>query len=198
MLALNSGAGAQPQLQPSTPRPEFDQVQIKATDLGNRLYMLEGEGGNIVVAVTDQGVIMVDDQFAPLHDKTKAAVARITNQPIRYLILTRFHRDNTGGNEAFAKDGATIVAQENVQARSRASQQERAYQECVGARARFCTAAPDLQGQDDGAAREPHGGAQTSGCHRDGDTTVYFPGGQCVGHRRHRDVRPLSQYRRTL
>ena len=114
MFALGPAAVAQPQFQPSTPRPEFDQVQIKTTDLGNRLFMLEGEGGNIVVAETGEGVIMVDDQFAPLHDKIKAAVAKITKQPIRYLILTHFHRDHTGGNEAFAKDGATIVAQESV------------------------------------------------------------------------------------
>jgi glyoxylase-like metal-dependent hydrolase (beta-lactamase superfamily II) len=117
MFALGASALAQPQFQPATPRPEFDTVQIKTTDLGNRLYMLEGEGGNIVVAATDEGVIMVDDQFAPLHDKIRAAVAKITDKPIRYLILTHFHRDHTGGDEAFAKDGATIVAQENVKLR---------------------------------------------------------------------------------
>jgi glyoxylase-like metal-dependent hydrolase (beta-lactamase superfamily II) len=59
---------------------------------------------------------MVDDQFAPLHDKIKAAIAKISTQPIRSLILTHFHRDHTGGNEAFAKDGATIIAHESVKA----------------------------------------------------------------------------------
>src|SRR5882672_809326 len=114
---LVSNAQAQTQLQPSTARPEFETVQIKTTDLGNRTFMLEGEGGNIVVAVADDGVIMVDDQFAPLHDKIKAAIAKITPLPIRYLIVTHFHRDHTGGNEAFAKDGAIIVAQESVKTR---------------------------------------------------------------------------------
>ncbi len=102
------------QNQPLAPAPDFDKVVIKTTDLGNRTYMLEGEGGNITVAVADDGVIMVDSQFAPLHDKIKAAIAALTRQPIRYLIITHFHRDHTGGNEAFGKDGATIVAHESV------------------------------------------------------------------------------------
>jgi cyclase len=103
-------------LQPLAPAPDFDKVVIKTTDLGNNTYMLEGEGGNITVAVANDGVIMVDSQFAPLHDKIKAAIAAITSQPIRYLLITHFHRDHTGGNEAFGKDGATIVAHENVKA----------------------------------------------------------------------------------
>jgi len=112
------GTQAHPQqLQPLAPAPDFDKVVIKTTDLGNKTYMLEGEGGNITVAVANDGVIMVDSQFAPLHDKIKAAVAAITSQPIRYLLITHFHRDHTGGNEAFGKDGATIVAHENVKAR---------------------------------------------------------------------------------
>src|SRR5215475_6329264 len=112
---LNAHALAQ-QNQPLAPAPDFDKVVIKTTDLGNKTYMLEGEGGNITVAVANDGVIMVDSQFAPLHDKIKAAIAAITSQPIRYLLITHFHRDHTGGNEAFGKDGATIVAHENVKA----------------------------------------------------------------------------------
>jgi len=112
---LNAHALAQ-QNQPLAPAPDFDKVVIKTTDLGNKTYMLEGEGGNITVAVANDGVIMVDSQFAPLHDKIKAAIAAISSQPIRYLLITHFHRDHTGGNEAFGKDGATIVAHENVKA----------------------------------------------------------------------------------
>jgi cyclase len=116
IVALGAMAQAQ-QLQPLAPAPDFDKVTIKPVDLGNRTYMLEGEGGNITVAVADDGVIMVDSQFAPLYGKIKAAIARLTRQPIRYLIITHFHRDHTGGAEAFGKDGAIIVAHENVRTR---------------------------------------------------------------------------------
>jgi cyclase len=94
--------------------PDFSKVTIKTTDLGNRTYMLEGFGGNITVAVGDDGVIMVDSQYAPLHDKIKAAIADVTPQPVKYLVNTHHHGDHTGGNGLFAKDGVTIVAHENV------------------------------------------------------------------------------------
>jgi glyoxylase-like metal-dependent hydrolase (beta-lactamase superfamily II) len=96
---------------------DFSKVEIKTTDLGHRTYMLEGMGGNITVAVAGDGVIMVDGEFAPLHDKIKAAIAAITNEPVRYLVNTHFHGDHTGGNAPFAKDGAVVVAQVNVKKR---------------------------------------------------------------------------------
>ncbi len=96
---------------------DYSKVEIKTTDLGHQTYMLEGQGGNITVAVGGDGIIMVDSQFAPLHDKIKAAIAAISNRPIRYLVNTHFHGDHTGGNAGFAKDGATVVAQVNVKNR---------------------------------------------------------------------------------
>jgi len=117
LLAPAAVAQAQPCL-PPTPVPDFDNAVIRTTDLGNRIYMLEGVsgtvGGNVVVAVGDDGVIMVDDMFPQMYGKIKAAIAAITPQPVRYLVNTHFHRDHTGGNEAFAKDGAVIVAHENL------------------------------------------------------------------------------------
>jgi glyoxylase-like metal-dependent hydrolase (beta-lactamase superfamily II) len=71
--------------------------------------MLEGAGGNVTVIAGDDGVIMVDSQFAPMHDKLKAAVAGLTPQPIRYLVDTHLHGDHTGGNALFAADGAIVV-----------------------------------------------------------------------------------------
>jgi cyclase len=129
LMALSASAIAQqapPAAAPSTsappaaaapPPPDFSKVEIKTTDLGDHVYMLEGQGGNITVAVARDGIIMVDGQFAPLHDKIKAAVGVISNLPVKYLINTHYHGDHTGGNESFAKDGVTVVAQDNVKTR---------------------------------------------------------------------------------
>jgi cyclase len=89
---------------------DWDKVQIKTTDLGNNTYMLEGQGGNITVAVGNDGIIMVDTQFAPLSDKIKAAIKTISPLPIKYVINTHFHGDHTGGNANFQKDGAIVIA----------------------------------------------------------------------------------------
>jgi cyclase len=97
--------------------PDFSKVEIKTTDLGHNTYMLEGMGGNITVAVGQDGIIMVDGEFAPLHDKIKAAIAKLSSAPIKYLINTHYHGDHSGGNSPFAKDGAVVVAQDNVKKR---------------------------------------------------------------------------------
>src|SRR3989442_8268844 len=86
-LLLAANAQAQ-QLQPLAPPPDFDKVVIKTYDLGKGFYMLEGEGGDITVVVADDGVLVVDNQFAPLYPKIKAAIAAITNKPVRYLVNT--------------------------------------------------------------------------------------------------------------
>src|SRR5262250_3433332 len=96
---------------------DFSKVEITTVDLGNKTYMLMGQGGNITVAVGTDGIIMVDSQFAPLHDKIKAAIAKISPLPIKYLINTHYHLDHVGGNAAFHKDGATIVAHDNIRLR---------------------------------------------------------------------------------
>src|SRR5438132_669732 len=98
-------------------QPDWNAIQIKTTDLGNKTYMLEGQGGNITVAVGTDGIIMVDGQFAPLSDKIKAAIKAISPLPIKYMINTHFHGDHTGGNDNFAKDGVTIVAHDNIRLR---------------------------------------------------------------------------------
>jgi glyoxylase-like metal-dependent hydrolase (beta-lactamase superfamily II) len=115
IMALSAPVFAQQP--PAAPPPDFSKVEIKATDLGDNVYMLEGQGGNITVAVAKDGIIMVDSEFAPLHDKIKTAIEAISKQPIRYLVNTHFHGDHTGGNELFAKDGVMVVAEINVKNR---------------------------------------------------------------------------------
>jgi len=117
IMALSGPALAQQPPAAAPPPPDFSKVEIKTTDLGSNCYMLEGQGGNITVAVADDGIIMVDSQYAPLHDKIKAAIEAISKQPVKYLIDTHYHGDHTGGNEAFARDGVTIVSQINVRNR---------------------------------------------------------------------------------
>jgi cyclase len=117
IMALSGPAFAQQPPAAAPPPPDFSKVEIKTTDLGDNIYMLEGQGGNITVAVGKDGIIMVDGQYAPLHDRIKAAIEAISNKPIKYLINTHFHGDHTGGNELFAKDGVTIVSQVNVKNR---------------------------------------------------------------------------------
>src|SRR5215467_71427 len=96
---------------------DFSKVEITTVDLGNKTYMLVGQGGNITVAVGTDGIIMVDSQYAPLYDKIKAAIAKISPLPIKYLINTHYHRDHVDGNELFNKAGATIVGHDNLRIR---------------------------------------------------------------------------------
>jgi cyclase len=100
----------------SAQQPDFSKVEMKTTDLGNRTYMLEGQGGNIVVACGQDALIQVDTEFAPLHDKIKAAIDQACGgKPIKYIVNTHFHGDHTGGNGEFAtKDKATVVAHHNL------------------------------------------------------------------------------------
>lgn len=98
----------------------FDSVQIKTTKLTESVYMLEGSGGNIGVCIGTDGTFMIDDQFAPLTKKIKAAIAKITDKPVQFLINTHFHGDHSGGNENFGGEGTIIVSQENSRKRMEA------------------------------------------------------------------------------
>jgi glyoxylase-like metal-dependent hydrolase (beta-lactamase superfamily II) len=95
---------------------DFSKVQMKVTKVAGNVYMLEGAGGNIGASVGEDGIIIVDDQFAPLADKIKAALKGITDKPVRFVINTHYHGDHTGGNAIFQKD-APVIAQDNVRKR---------------------------------------------------------------------------------
>ena len=114
---------------------DFSKVEIRTTHLAEGLYVLQGAGGTMTASVGADGVLLVDTEFAALTDKIRAALrglgggpggARASNQPgsgarsdlpIRYVINTHYHYDHTGANAAFAREGATVIAQNNVRAR---------------------------------------------------------------------------------
>ncbi len=95
----------------------FDSVEIKTNKITDNIYMLEGAGGNIGVITGNDGIVMIDDQFAPLSDKIKTALKALSDKPVKFIINTHFHGDHTGGNENFGKDGVVIVAHENSRLR---------------------------------------------------------------------------------
>jgi glyoxylase-like metal-dependent hydrolase (beta-lactamase superfamily II) len=96
---------------------DFSKVEIKTIKVADSIYMLVGRGGNIGISAGEDGVFMIDDQFAPLTDKIKNAVLSISDKPIRFLLNTHWHPDHTGGNENLGKGGSVIVAHENVRKR---------------------------------------------------------------------------------
>jgi glyoxylase-like metal-dependent hydrolase (beta-lactamase superfamily II) len=96
---------------------DFSQVQIKVHAVAGSVHYLEGAGGNVGLLVGDDGVLMIDDQFAPLSEKLVAAIRTLSNKDIRMLINTHIHGDHTGGNENFGKMGIDIVAHDNVRMR---------------------------------------------------------------------------------
>jgi glyoxylase-like metal-dependent hydrolase (beta-lactamase superfamily II) len=181
--ALVAGTGialAQLPVVPPAPPPPFidwDKVQIRTIDLGSRTFMLMGQGGNITVAVGSEGILMVDGQFPELSDRIKAAIKQISPLPVKYLVNTHFHRDHTGGNENFARDGAIVVAHDNIRVRLAAG----TISMMTGARAapRPPEALPKLTYYG-GSFTLDIGGrtaqlTHVANAHTDGDTWVYFP-----------------------
>src|SRR5437667_9808827 len=95
---------------------DFSKVQIKVSKVAGNVYMLQGAGGNIGASVGEDGIVLVDDQYAPLAEKIQAALKGITDKPVRFVINTHYHGDHTGGNAYFQKQ-APIIAHDNVRKR---------------------------------------------------------------------------------
>src|SRR3954468_21849350 len=95
---------------------DFSKVEMKVIPVSGNIYMLQGAGGNIGVSAGPDGVLIVDDQYAPLAEKIRAALKGINPGKLRFVLNTHFHRDHTGGNPDFGAE-STIIAQENVRKR---------------------------------------------------------------------------------
>ncbi|GAB5500854.1 MAG: MBL fold metallo-hydrolase [Pseudohongiellaceae bacterium] len=96
---------------------DFSNVEIIAHPVAGNVYYLEGAGGNIGVTIGEDGVVMIDDQYAPLTDRIVAAIRELTDQEIRFLINTHVHGDHTGGNENLGRMGVIILARDEVRVR---------------------------------------------------------------------------------
>jgi glyoxylase-like metal-dependent hydrolase (beta-lactamase superfamily II) len=163
---------------------DFDAVQIRTEHVAEGVYMLIGQGGNIGVSVGDDGVFVIDDQFAPLTPRILGAIREITPDRVRFVFNTHWHGDHTGGNENMGEAGALLVAQENVRRRLSMDQ----ILERVGRPVDTTLAAPEaalpvvtftedisfhLNGDEVHAFHVAH-------AHTDGDAIVHFVGADVV------------------
>lgn len=165
-VALATSAGAQ----------DLSGVEIEATDLGHGIHMLKGAGGNIGVSVGEDGVVLIDDQFAPLTPKIQAAIRRVSDKPIRFVLNTHWHFDHTGGNENLGEAGAVIVAHHNVRKRMAAGGLMEAFKRemppAPGAALPVVTFGDDMHLHLNGQKLEA---THVPPAHTDGDAFVFFP-----------------------
>ena len=99
-----------------------DEVTVRTTHVAGQVHMLEGRGGNLAVFAGEEGILLVDDQYAPMSDKIREAVGTIHPGPLRFLINTHYHADHTEGNEEVAEPVTVVFAHDNVRQRLTADQ----------------------------------------------------------------------------
>jgi glyoxylase-like metal-dependent hydrolase (beta-lactamase superfamily II) len=150
---------------PAFAQQDFSKVEIKVHKVAGTVYMLEGAGGNIGVSVGDDGILLVDDQYAPLAPKIKEALKGISSKPVKFVLNTHHHPDHTGGNETFG-ESAPIIAHTNVRKRLQTREQP-----MVPAGLPVITfddrLSVHINGEELKAIHLPHG-------HTDGDLVVHF------------------------
>jgi cyclase len=161
---------------PALAQQDLSKVEIQTEKLADTVYMMTGAGGNLGVSAGEDGVFLIDSQFAPLTPKIQEAIAKLSAKPVRFLLNTHWHFDHTGGNENLGKAGAVIVAQENV--RKRLSKEGLIAFFGMKTKAEPPVALPvitftrdlsfQLNGEEIRAFYVPR-------AHTDGDTVVYFP-----------------------
>jgi len=153
---------------------DFSKVEIKATKVAGNVYMLEGAGGNIGVSVGDDGLLIVDDQFAPLADKIRAALKGIADKKLRFILNTHWHGDHTGGNVVFGNE-ATIIAHDNVRKRLSTEQKSIVFNNTTPPSPKEAlpvitfndSLSVHFNGEDIRVIHFPHG-------HTDGDSVIFF------------------------
>ncbi len=157
---------------------DFANVEIKTTHVAGNIYMLEGRGGNIGVSVGEDGILIVDDQFAPLADKIKAALRTLSKSDLAFVLNTHWHGDHVGSNPQFGRD-ATIIAHTNVRKRLATAQKlfGRSVEPLPKQGLPVITFDDSLSihfnGEEIRAMHYPHG-------HTDGDIVIFFPGSNVV------------------
>ncbi|HYO13670.1 MAG TPA: MBL fold metallo-hydrolase [Thermoanaerobaculia bacterium] len=160
-------------------QPDFSQVEIKAIPVAGNIHMLQGAGGNIGVSVGKDGILIVDDQFAPLADKIRAALKGLGgNGKLEFVLNTHWHSDHTGGNETFGKEGA-IIAHHNVRKRLMTEQTvfgtkyPPAPEGALPVLTFGDAVSIHFNGEEIKAVHFPHG-------HTDGDSVIFFTGSGVV------------------
>jgi cyclase len=159
---------------------DFSKVQMKATKVAGNVYMLEGSGGNIGVSVGEDGLLIVDDQFAPLADKIRAALKGIADKKLKFILNTHWHGDHTGGNVAFGAE-ATIIAHDNVRKRLATEQKSTVFNSTTPPSPKEAlpvitfdqSLSVHFNGEDIRAIHFPHG-------HTDGDSVIFFSASNVV------------------
>lgn len=151
---------------------DFSKVEIKVTKVAGSVYMLTGAGGNIAISTGEDGIVVIDDQYAPLAPKIEAAMKGISDKPVRFILNTHYHGDHTGGNEYFGQKG-TIVAHDNVRKRLEAGSKARGNETPPAPKSALPLVTFNdavtihLNGEDVKAVHMPHG-------HTDGDAVIWF------------------------